>query len=82
MRRKYVEPDWPRLMSVEAACAYLGALDRETFLATVAPSLQAHKLPDGVLRYDRRDVDGWVDSRGSLMPKRSDQDWLLDVAGG
>jgi hypothetical protein len=67
-------------MPVDAACAYLGAVDRETFLATVAPSLQVIRLRDGVDRYDRRELDAWVDARGQVTRKRSDSDWLRDLS--
>ena len=65
-------------MAVDVACAYLGALDRETFLTTVAPSLNPIKLAGGTLRYDRVDIDSWVDD-GTKQPRRRDEDWLKDI---
>jgi hypothetical protein len=62
---------------MEAACAYLGALDREAFLTTVAPSLRGRKLSDGITRYDRHELDAWVD--GYRGPRRSDDDWLSEL---
>jgi hypothetical protein len=66
-------------MNVEAACAYLGDVEREKFLAAIAPSLLPIKLPDGAIRYDRRDLDVWVDGRGVAPPRRSDSEWLKGV---
>jgi hypothetical protein len=80
MRRKYREPDWPRLMNVDAACAYLGFAERETFLTTIAPALLSVKLPDGTIRYDRRHLDAWVDAIGIGQPQRRDEDWLKEVS--
>jgi hypothetical protein len=80
MRRKYREPDWPRLMTIEAACAYLGDVEREKFLAAIAPSLLPIKLPDGAVRYDRHDLDRWVDGRGVSKARRSDTEWLEGVS--
>lgn len=67
-------------MSVEVACAYLGGMKLEAFVEAVAPRLLAWKLPDGVLRFDRRDLDAWVDNRGDVSPKRSDDDWLRSLS--
>lgn len=67
-------------MNIETACAYLGAVDREKFLASIAPTLQAVKLPDGGIRYDRQDLDAWVDARGQVGRKRSDDEWLYDIS--
>jgi hypothetical protein len=80
MRRKYREPDWPRLMTVDAACAYLGFADRENFLTAIAPTLPSVKLPDGTIRYDRRHLDAWVDAIGIRQHPRSDEDWLKEVS--
>jgi hypothetical protein len=66
-------------MTIEAACAYLGALDREAFIVMVAPSLRGLKLSDGQIRYDRRDLDAWVDSGGNLAPQKTDSDWLREI---
>ncbi len=79
MTRKYREPDWPRLMTIEAACAYL-QLDRELFLATIGPTVRAHKFPDRVIRYDRNDLDEWVN--GHREPRRTDDDWLREISDG
>lgn len=67
-------------MSIEAACAYLGSIEREHFLKAVGPSLRARKMPDGLIRFDRRELDAWVDSGGKVQPPRIDDDWLSDVA--
>lgn len=80
MPRRFREPDWPRLMSVEVACAYLGAICRETFLARIAPSLKPPKLLDGAAKYDRHDIDAWVDGADQNGPKRSDADWLHEIS--
>ena len=80
MRRRYREPNWPRLMTIEAACAYLGTIEREQFLEAVAPSLHAVRMPGGLIRFDRRELDSWVDSGGKLDAGRPDEDWLSDVA--
>jgi hypothetical protein len=79
MNRRFSSPDWPRLMSVDIACAYLGGMKIEAFIASDAPRLSAHKMPDGVLRFDRRDLDAWVDCRGNISPKRSDDDWVRSL---
>jgi len=76
MTRRFNSPDWPRLMSVDIACAYLGGMKVAAFVASVAPRLSAYKMADGVLRFDRRDLDAWVDNRGDVSPKRSDDDWV------
>ena len=67
-------------MNVDAACAYLGVGDREKFLAAIAPALLPVKLPDGTMRYDRRDLDAWVGAIGTGQPRRRDEDWLRDVS--
>jgi len=67
-------------MSVEIACAYLGALDRETFLAKVAPGLQGFRLREKIVRYDRRDIDAWVDAGGDAAQRRTDDDWLKELS--
>jgi hypothetical protein len=67
-------------MDIDTACAYLGAVERENFLAAVGPALSPVRLPGGMIRYDRRDLDAWVDGRGLIPPKRSDADWLQDVS--
>jgi hypothetical protein len=66
-------------MSVDVACAYLGSIGREAFLSKVAPHLGPPKLIDGTARYDRRDLDAWVDSDGKGLKKRSDADWLQEI---
>lgn len=76
---RYRDPDWPRLMTLDVACAYLGGLDREAFLANVAPATQPLKVRGGTILYDRRDLDTWVDSRGDLKAKRTDEDWLREI---
>lgn len=80
MPKRFKDPDWPRLMSVEVACAYLGTIPPEKFLEAVAPSLGAVRLPGGVIRFDRKELDAWVDGGGQLGRPRSDSDWLSDVA--
>jgi hypothetical protein len=67
-------------MNVDAACAYLGFADRETFLATIAPALLSVKLPGGTIRYDRRHLDAWADAIGTGQPQRSDGEWLKEVS--
>jgi hypothetical protein len=79
MSRRIRDPDWPRLMSIEVACAYLGGISREAFWAAVVPHLSAQKLPDGIIRYDRHHIDAWVDGRGDIGPRRSDADWLKEL---
>ena len=66
-------------MNVDAACAYLGCADRATFLAAIAPTLLSVKLPNGMIRYDRRHLDAWVDAMGIGQSQRSDEDWLKEV---
>ena len=65
-------------MAVDVACAYLGALDRETFLTTVAPSLNPLKLAGGTIRYDRVDIDSWVDS-GTKQPRGQSHPTTADL---
>jgi hypothetical protein len=72
-------PDWPRLMTLDVACAYLGGLDREAFLTDVAPATQPIKVRGGAMLFDRRELDAWVDARGDIAPKRSDDDWLREI---
>lgn len=79
MRRRVRNPDWPRLMAIDVACAYLGDLDQETFLAKVAPSLTPIKVDRRELRYDRVDLDTWVDRGGIGHLKRTDDDWLKAI---
>jgi hypothetical protein len=67
-------------MTIEAACAYLGTIEREQFLRAVAPCLRPVKLQGGPIRFDRHELDAWVDNGGKLRPARTDQDWLNDVA--
>ena len=81
MSRGFRQPNWSRLMSIEAACAYLGDIGRETFLTEVAPSLRCIKLGGDELKYDRQDLDAWVEGRGVGRLKRTDRDWLRDVGG-
>jgi hypothetical protein len=66
-------------MSVEIACCYLGAIPREVFFASVAPALHPFRLPGGHLRYDRQDLDMWVNANGSQTLRRSDSDWLREL---
>ncbi len=80
MPKRARDPDWPRLMSVDTACAYLGMVAPDSFLEAVAPRLHAIRLPGGVVRFDRKELDAWVDGRGSLPQTRGDADWLNDVA--
>ena len=63
-------------MTIDVACAYLGALTREMFLASVAPSLRPLRLPGGAIRYDRQELDSWVDALGYTSPRRSNDYWL------
>lgn len=72
-------PNWPRLMQIDDACAYLGHLERETFLRVIAPRLKAIRLDDRVVRFDRDELDKWVDSHGRIDQQRSDDDWLKDI---
>lgn len=37
-------------------------------------------LPDGIVRYDRLDLDAWVDARGAGAPRRGDGEWLKDLS--
>lgn len=66
-------------MAIDVACAYLGDLDQETFLAKVAPSLTPIKVDRLELRYDRVHLDTWVDQGGPGHLKRSDDDWLKAI---
>ena len=77
--RRHRDPDWPRLMTLDVACAYLSGLDREAFLANVAPATQPIRVRGEAILYDRRDLDTWVDARGDFKPKRSDADWLREI---
>lgn len=52
-------PDWPRLMDVDLAAAYLGI--GATTLREHGP--EAKRLGRRVL-YDRRDLDRWADALG------------------
>ena len=63
-------------MTIDVACAYLGALPREMFLASVATSLRPFRLPGGAIRYDRQELDSWVDARGYTSPRRPNDYWL------
>jgi len=65
-------------MTVEIACAYLGGLSREVFVAAVAVAIRPMTVR-GVAFYDRKDLDAWVDARGETKPKRSDSYWLREL---
>ncbi|MHA0335783.1 hypothetical protein [Sphingomonas sp. DC1100-1] len=52
-------PDWPRLMSVDQASAYLSL--GSTTLRELGPAPKRHGKR---VLYDRRDLDRWADSLG------------------
>lgn len=52
-------PDWPRLMSVDQASAYLSL--GSTTLREMGPAPKRHGKR---VLYDRRDLDRWADSLG------------------
>lgn len=52
-------PDWPRLMSVDQASAYLSL--GSTTLREMGPTPKRHGKR---VLYDRRDLDRWADSLG------------------
>lgn len=66
-------------MSLETSCAYLDIAEREAFLQCVAPALRPVRIKGSGVRYDRHQIDEWVDARGQLAPARSDEDWLKEV---
>ena len=81
-------PAWPRLLSADAAAAYVG-MSRGAFDARFAPQL--HKLRIGaapaagrrdrrVLRYDRCELDELVDRLGD-NDHRSGEYWLNQLDG-
>lgn len=59
MSERAALPDWPRLMAIDLASAYLGL--SATTLRANGPSPKAY----GKRRlYDRRDLDRWADRLG------------------
>lgn len=59
-------PGWPRLLSREQLCLYLGGICEET-LAKVCP-VAPIDLGVRVLRWNRREIDAWLDRLPSRAP--------------
>jgi hypothetical protein len=59
-------PGWPRLLSREQLCLYLGGICEET-LAKVCP-VAPLELGVRVLRWNRREIDAWLDALPSRVP--------------
>jgi hypothetical protein len=57
MAHTHDAPDWPNMMRIETACAYLDNMDPRTFrkICGVRPVA----LAANVLRYRRADLDAW-----------------------
>lgn len=72
-------PDWPRLMSRDAAAAYCGGVSIGFFEqhCPVKPMrLGGRRL------YDRHALDRWLDSQSGLQqPVTSNDDWLGALDG-
>jgi hypothetical protein len=69
-------PFWPRLLSPEQACAYLGVGYR-LFQASVAPFVsKISGFGEKRVLYDIRDLDALVDSRKSGPRPSAAKDWL------
>ncbi len=58
--RADVPQAWPRLLTREQLCAYLGGVSESTVvrICTVPPI----QLGVSLLRYDRQAIDAWIDS--------------------
>lgn len=55
--------DWPYLMRLSTARAYLDGMSLARFAALVAPHLETRIVGDEV-RYTRHSLDAWIDAGG------------------
>lgn len=69
-------PDWPRLLSREQAAAYC-TLSTSAFDDHVRPHLV--EIPFGrAVRFDRRQIDRWLDSRATGGEGQPDKNRALE----
>jgi len=69
---------WPRMMKLTTAARYCD-MSVATFEKLNPPRPVAMQRPDGVLRYDQKHIDAWLDKLAGKTPRAPLSSWE-DVA--
>lgn len=68
-------PNWPRLLRVDLACAYVG-MSKSAFLDAVKKGRWPKPVRQGkITAWDRETLDKWVDDLREDTPTATEEDW-------